>query len=193
MHSVNASIGNLLLVVAALLTSSCAHTNRSTAQESHRWLFTAADLALLEAQHARPNLERQVGLDGREVIELDADDYFDDRGMRLAIEKMPNLQILSLLSCSRVTDKGLRQIASLPHLKTLSLDRTAITDRGIRHILPLKHLEWLNVSGTAVTASGLATLVQLSKLPAIDATEIAFTAAEKEMLRRVLGKAITFD
>lgn len=180
-------------MIATLLTSSCVHTTRPTAQQSDRWLLTAADLALLGKQHARLHPQGRVGLDGREIIYVNADDYFENQGMRLVMEKMPNLQSLSLLSCSRVTDEGLRQIASLPHLKTLSLHHARITDQSIRRILQLKHLEWLNLSGTAVTATGLATLVQLPKLPGIDASEIAFTAAEKAMLRQVLGKAIQFD
>jgi hypothetical protein len=179
----------ILLLLAELLTSSCARFTR----QADQWLLTSADVALLEEQHARPHPQRRVGLDGREIIYLDADDYFDDRGMRLLAKKMPNLQSVSLMLCPSVTDEGLRQISALPHLKTLRLHHSSITDRSIGHVLNLKRLEFLDVSGTGVTASGLATLVQLPQLTDIYASDIAFSAAEKAMLRRVLGKSIQFD
>lgn len=183
----------LLPLIVALLTSSCVHHTRPSADQTNRYLLTPSDITLLEQQHATTTPQLRAGMDGREISDVCADDYLDDHGMSLLVEKMPNLRMLSLMLCDRVTDKGLKQIAALPELRILSLHYTKITDRSIRQILQLKHLEWLNVSGTAVTASGLATLAQLPKLPMIDASVIAFSADEMTMLKRVLGKAINFD
>ena len=183
----------LFPLLVALLTSSCARGTGQRVRLSDRWLLTSADLSLLEEQHTRSTPQRRIGLDGREVTDIHADDYFDDRGMKLVIEKMPNVKIVSLMLCPRLTDNGLRQIAALPHLKTLRLHHSSITDRGIQHILPLRHLEFLDVSGTGVTASGLATLAQLPQLTDIYASDLTFSSTEKAMLRRVFGNSIQFD
>ena len=182
----------LLPLLSALLTSSCSHHIRRTAETSDRWLLTAADVALLQSLHARPHPQREVGLDGRSIICLNADDYFDDRGMRLAAEKMPNLKTLALLTCQRVTDQGMKHVASFSQLQFLSIDNTTITDLSIRQILHLKELEYLNISGTKVTADGLASLAQLPKLTDIDASRIPLTTAEKAALEKLLGGKIYF-
>ena len=180
-----------LLTVALLL--GCIGCRQPSAQSSNRWLLTPADFALLEKQHARlyPKSHRDQP-DGRNFTEVDADDYLDDQGMRLLIEKMPNLQTISLLSCTRVTDKGLQQIAAVPLLKSLTLHQTTITDRALRHILNLTNLEYLGLESTTVTATGLATLAKLPKLTYVEVEGIPLTDEDKAIVKRALGKAVYF-
>ncbi len=66
------------------------------------------------------------------------------------------------LSDTRVTDAGLDQIAKLPLLHDLDLDRTPITDEGIMKLAGLKKIVRLGVTSKSVTKEGVAKFRQAS-------------------------------
>jgi uncharacterized membrane protein/YHS domain-containing protein len=68
------------------------------------------------------------------------------------------------LAGTRVTDTGLVQVAEMPFLKRLHLERTALTDAALCQLSGLKQLEYLNLYGTPVTDACLDHLKPLSKL-----------------------------
>lgn len=74
-----------------------------------------------------------------------------------------NLRWLDL-GGTKVTDAGLKSIATMPNLERLHLERTAITDAGIARLAVLSDLQYLNIYGTAISDAGLASLQSLPKL-----------------------------
>ena len=74
-----------------------------------------------------------------------------------------NLRWLDLTGTA-ITDKGLAQLASMPHLTRLHLARTAVTDEGLLQLAGLGELLYLNLYGTPVTDAGLENLKPLNKL-----------------------------
>ena len=93
------------------------------------------------------------------------------------VELRPLVRLERLdLTHTRITDKGLRTIENMPHLKTLELDRDwfykeQLTDAGLPSILRLSELEALSLSGK-ITNVGL---VQVAKLPKLKSLGIFHT------------------
>ncbi|MCA9770986.1 MAG: hypothetical protein KC466_01175 [Myxococcales bacterium] len=75
-----------------------------------------------------------------------------------------NLTMLSLEHCVRITDDGIRYVASLTNLRELDLRGTAVDGEGLRHVASLKNLETLNLSETRVGDDDLAYLAPLGAL-----------------------------
>jgi hypothetical protein len=74
-----------------------------------------------------------------------------------------NLRWLDL-SGTKISDAALCQVAAMPNLERLYLQKTAITDLGLKSIQPLANLRYLNLYGTAVSDDGLTTLRALPNL-----------------------------
>ena len=55
-------------------------------------------------------------------------------------------------------DAGLKQLAGLKALQTLSLSNTSVTDEGLKSLSGLKALKSLDLIGTSVTEDGVAKL-----------------------------------
>jgi uncharacterized membrane protein len=62
------------------------------------------------------------------------------------------------LSRTRVTDKGLAELAVFPNLRFLDLSRTDVTAAGVAELEKLPKLESLNLTQTRVKADGIAAL-----------------------------------
>lgn len=77
------------------------------------------------------------------------------------------------LGNTRLTDEGMKTIASLPNLRKLNLENTQITDKGVGLLLSLPQLHTLNLVGTKITEQGLA---QLSEMPGLKTLYIGQTA-----------------
>jgi len=75
----------------------------------------------------------------------------------------PNLLWLDLAG-TKVTDAGLKTLASMSNLKRLHLERTGVSDAGLAALEPLAHLEYLNLYATAITDAGLEVLKELPGL-----------------------------
>ena len=99
------------------------------------------------------------------------------------VELRPLVRLERLdLTHTRITDKGLRTIENMPHLKTLELDRyrfqkEQLTERLVCHrILRLSELETLSLSGK-ITNVGL---VQVAKLPKLKSLGIFHTEIRRK-------------
>jgi mono/diheme cytochrome c family protein len=62
------------------------------------------------------------------------------------------------LARTKITDAGLRAVASWPNLQRLDLTRTAVTSTGVAALKPLAKLESLNLTDTKVDDQGVAAL-----------------------------------
>jgi Leucine-rich repeat (LRR) protein len=76
---------------------------------------------------------------------------------------MTKLERLSL-SGTRVTNKGLKDLAGLTELKKLSVANTKITEAGLTHLEGMKSLRELNVFGSPNVSKKAAEALQ-KKLP----------------------------
>ena len=104
-----------------------------------------------------------------------------------------NLRWLDLAG-TKISDSGLKQLASMPNLTRLHLERTGITDAGLVEVAQLRNLEYLNLYGTSITDAGLQALVKLPKLKQIylwhtkvtptAATEFVDARTDKDQLQR---------
>ncbi len=89
--------------------------------------------------------------------------YITDDGLKV-VANLENLQTISL-GYARVTDEGLKHLSKLKNLKILDLGGCeSITDEGLRHLAGLDNLEWLVLHTTKVTDQGLEHLAGLQKL-----------------------------
>jgi len=75
-----------------------------------------------------------------------------DYSMRIIAEKLPNLKVLNIAACKRITDAGIAQLALLNPIKTLKwLDLSnlpRITDITLKNLSHLKHLTYINLENT---------------------------------------------
>jgi len=123
------------------------------------------------------------------------------------VSRLKPLEALSLSSCDRVTDAGLKSLGELTELKELDLTLTKVTgaglaelcalkqlrsltllcddidDAGMRHLSKLKQLRYLDLSCTHVTDAGLKELSPLSDLQLLGLTRCEVTDAGLKDLR----------
>ena len=85
-----------------------------------------------------------------------------DEGLK-DVAKLHNLKSLSL-DRSNITDAGLKEVAKLQNLKYLSLDNTRITDAGLKEVAKLQNLKWLMLDRTNITDAGLKEVAKLQEL-----------------------------
>ena len=93
------------------------------------------------------------------------------------------------LSGTKLTDKGLRNLAGCKNLKRLFLDHTDITDAGVLQLNGLKNLEFLNLTATAVSSSGLKKLDGLDNLTSLHVFDTGVRASELPSLQTIFTKA----
>ena len=70
------------------------------------------------------------------------------------LQKLPLLTNLDL-SFTKVTDKGVQELAVLARLQVLDLSRTAITDSGLAHLKAIRGLQKLDLHNTEITENGI--------------------------------------
>ncbi|MGO9466808.1 MAG: leucine-rich repeat domain-containing protein [Isosphaeraceae bacterium] len=88
----------------------------------------------------------------------------------------------------RITDAGVKHLASLTSLTTLQLLRVPeLTDATLAHIAGLTNLEEITLSGTAITGSGLVHLAGLKKLKSLTIPNAALDDAGLANLGRLTG------
>ena len=90
----------------------------------------------------------------------------DDAGLKEVVEHLEGVPRVSSLGISgrKVTDAGLKSIATLGQLKGLYIYATSITDSGLEEIRGLHELERLSISETGITDAGLRHLGGLRRL-----------------------------
>jgi hypothetical protein len=91
---------------------------------------------------------------GARVTGLRASSRATDETLATVIVACPNMDTL-LLSGSRITDKGVADLARLSKLDRLFLRNTAVTDACVKELVKLKNLRVLNLTGTKITQKGL--------------------------------------
>ncbi|MEN1678848.1 MAG: c-type cytochrome domain-containing protein [Planctomycetota bacterium] len=103
-----------------------------------------------------------------------------DETLTLVQAVAPNVAWLDL-GRTKVTDDGVRGLATLINLSRLHLENTAVTDAAMGSIAGLKRLEYLNLYGSKVGNPGLAELAALPKLSRLYVwqTGVTFEAAKK--------------
>lgn len=107
---------------------------------------------------------------------------FGDQQLALLAPLAQNIVWLDLGS-TQVTDKGMAQLVSFPHLVRLHLQKTAVTDAGLAHLAKLPHLEYLNLYGTAVTDAGIGQLAPLQHLHSLYLWQTKVSMAGAKALR----------
>jgi Leucine-rich repeat (LRR) protein len=105
----------------------------------------------------------------------------------LATLPAPEEAFALFLNGTHVTDAGLKELAGLKGLKTLSLRGTHVTDAGLKELAGLKNLQWLNLSGTHVTDAGLKELAGLKGLKTLSLSGIRVTDAWLKELAGLKG------
>lgn len=68
------------------------------------------------------------------------------------------------LNYTRIGDRGLARLSTMPSLTQLFLDGTRITDRGLAHLARISSVEQLSLEGNKVTDAGLVYLGDLKSL-----------------------------
>jgi Leucine-rich repeat (LRR) protein len=97
---------------------------------------------------------RIVGLTRLINLELDGASI-TDTGLT-DVAQLPCLRSLCLDRCVRITDAGLEQIGKIRGLEFLNIsDCRNVTDSGLRDLGGLTSLQLLNVEGTSVTSGGV--------------------------------------
>lgn len=91
-----------------------------------------------------------------------------DRGLT-ELSNLKNLAMLTLGTTPRVTDAGLKELASHPTLVTLSLSPKKLTDTGLKHLAASKSLTALLLPNAEnVTDAGLRELTALNGLTTLN-------------------------
>jgi hypothetical protein len=91
-----------------------------------------------------------------------------------AVASFHRLRTLRVAS-SPVGDAELAQIAALPELSAVDLNRTPVTDAGMKHLAALASLDWLILDNTAVTDDGVRVLASAVKLKMLSLEQTAVT------------------
>lgn len=83
----------------------------------------------------------------------------NDQGLA-TIGSLTNLESLNLGGAVRITDAGLKHLASLTRLRWITLAGTSISDAGLRHLESLPRLEGVHYVGTKITPAAITRLEQ---------------------------------
>jgi hypothetical protein len=83
----------------------------------------------------------------------------DDEGLKRLCRDFRRLGKfrLNLHGCA-ITDEGLAELASLPHLECLCLSKTKISNAGLERLQEMPSLEFVDLADTAVAADGVGKL-----------------------------------
>lgn len=142
------------------------------------WHPRAAEIAAFEkATGLRLMPRSQVATDGLVLRTASAPGRCDDAALK-KLAPVAALIVEAELARTKVSDAGLKSLASWQNLRALDLTRTAVTSAGLSAIGPLKKLESLNLTDTAIDESGVSLL---NALPALKRVWLFGTkAAETE-------------
>lgn len=77
-----------------------------------------------------------------------------------------------VLSRSKMTDEGLKELAGLKKLAQLDLSNTAITDAGVKELAKMKTLIWLDLAFTKITDTGLKDLAGMKDLKTLGLAQV---------------------
>ena len=113
--------------------------------------------------------------DGLILRTVSAPDRCDDAAIaRLKVIGM--LIVDAELARTKITDAGLKTLATFPNLRAVDLAHTAVTSAGVPALARLSHLESLNLTATAVDDAGVAPLRRKQTLKRLYLFETKCTA-----------------
>ena len=135
--------------------------------------------AASKALAARGVLVQPLALDSEllDVNAMRADPPIGDADAGLLAELAPVVANLNL-SKSAITDAGLAQVGSMPHLEKLRLDGTAVGDAGLAALGTLPRLESINLVGARPTGASVAWLRAQPSLKRVYVWQTALDAPE---------------
>ena len=145
-----------------------------------------SELEVLWVSHAHitdSGMASVVKLRKLAILDLIDDPRVTDEGVRFLASNLPGLKHL-IVSRSSVTDAGLAHLQGFPALEGLQIQGQGrmITDAGMARLWGLAHLEVLNLSDSGVTDEGIAQLQGLKKLRWLN---LSGTAVSDSGLRRL--------
>lgn len=153
----------------------------------------------LKAISVLPNLEwldignRQI--DGSGIVEIGKlhrlktlmmSGVPDAKELTEQLDRLPNLECLSLNGNKWVDDHQLEQLAALPKLSELTLRDTSVTDAGLEFLEGAAQLRLLALNNTAITDRGLSELKQLTMLTTLEISDTNVTEAGVRELQAAL-------
>ena len=93
------------------------------------------------------------------------------------------------LSSTGVSDRGLRHLAALHHLKSLWIDESVLTDVGIRNIANIASLRRLSIMGTKIDRAKVERLLSLlGDLPQVNVYLVHLTISNRSRDRIELSE-----
>ena len=129
-----------------------------------RMLFFSDGHAVMEAEITDRGLRElaRLRLPELHLLDLGYCDKITDAGL-VHVSRMTTVTHLSLRACPRVTEDGLRNLVGMRNLQQLDLRGCPqITDRGLDHLAALKNLQWVQLGGcTKVSPAGVRRLQAL--------------------------------
>ncbi len=102
------------------------------------------------------------------------------------LSNLRELQSLSLGSCKELTDDSFEGIGKLQHLSNLWIPRVSISDAGVKHIAKLKNLKTLSLWGNKVTDKCIDDLATMTTLRELYLGRTNISLSSRERLQKLL-------
>ena len=133
------------------------------------------------------SLEQELGVrlvprsqnptDGLILRTVSAPERCDDKTLA-RLKPIADLIVDAELARTKVTDQGLRVLATFSNLRSIDLAHTKVTSTGVPLLARLDHLETLNLTATPVDDSGIVALRRKQSLKRLYLFETKCTVAE---------------
>lgn len=116
------------------------------------------DLSLFETQITDASIPTIIAMKNIESLSI-ADTAITDEGLKRFLH-MPQLRSLDAFSMRRITDEGMKHLATHPGLSHLAIGGPNITDEGLMHLAKSKNLSTLFIAQCRATPEGIQRLHQ---------------------------------
>ena len=92
-------------------------------------------------------------------------------GTLAGLKKAPHVGALDVFDATRCTEKGFAALAEVPHLRNLTLGKSAMTPARVAAIGQCTELRWLYLAGAGLSDAELAALKPLTLLESLDISD----------------------
>ena len=133
------------------------------------------------------SLEQELGVrlvprsqnptDGLILRTVSAPEHFDDKTLA-RLKPIADLIVDAELARTKVTDQGLKMLATFSNVRSVDLAHTNVTSTGVPLLARLDHLETLNLTATSVDDSGIVALRRKQSLKRLYLFETKCTVVE---------------
>ena len=130
---------------------------------------TIRRLNLIYTKLTGPGLANLRGMNMLERLDLGANIHLQDEGL-MYLQTLPSLDMLRVWD-TKITDRGLYVVESLPKLRWLYLSGTAINGAGLVYLKKLPRLRGLDLRATQITDASMKQLEMLQNLEWIDLSD----------------------